>query len=575
MKLSEALAVIRKTPEDASTFAVSLACGFTPLHLTSFLRAHLQRLLPERKVDVTVGLYDDLLGSVGSWESANHGVGVLILEWPDLDARLGFRALGGWGQTFVPSIVENVRTRLRHLASLLSTTGSMTRIIVVPPTLPLPPFFHTVSSQSSEAELGLRAELTHFLRDIAAHPSVVIAAESQLDALSSRGDRYDLRSDLNAGFPYTLRHADTIGQTVAALLQPAPPKKGLITDLDDTFWLGLVGEIGAAAVCWDLSNHAQVHGLYQQMLRALADQGVLLAVASKNSPELAGEALTREDLGIPKEKLFPLEIHWEPKSHSVARILKTWNIAANSVVFIDDSPIELEEVKLAHPDVECRLFPKSDPAQVLKLLEELRDLFGKPRLSEEDSFRLESLRSASAFSETATSPGSTETLLANAGASMHIDFAPPLTDVRLQELVNKTNQFNLNGLRLDDAEWARRRNDPSCLTVSIQYSDQFGPLGKIAVLQADRSGSQIKVHTWVVSCRAFSRRIEYQTLKQLFDFSGTDSIAFDFRVTPKNAPVSQFFTGLLGYAPDGFCTLTRESFEEQCPPLYHKVTLKK
>ena len=53
------------------------------------------------------------------------------------------------------------------------------------------------------------------------------------------------------------------------MLVPPAPKKGLITDLDDTFWSGLVGEVGADKVCWDLANHAQVHGLYQQVLRAL------------------------------------------------------------------------------------------------------------------------------------------------------------------------------------------------------------------------------------------------------------------------------------------------------------------
>ncbi len=104
---------------------------------------------------------------------------------------------------------------------------------------------------------------------------------------------------------------------------------------------------------------------------------------------------------ISGDKIFPVEIHWEPKSGSVARILKAWNIGADSVVFVDDSPMELAEVQAAHPDVECLLFPKSDYQAGFAFLQKLRDLFGKPRLSEEDSFRLESIRQGQQFQEAA------------------------------------------------------------------------------------------------------------------------------------------------------------------------------
>jgi len=59
--------------------------------------------------------------------------------------------------------------------------------------------------------------------------------------------------------------------------------KGLITDLDGTLWLGIVGETGVAGVSWSLAEHAQIHGLYQQLLRHFSEMGVLLAVASKMS----------------------------------------------------------------------------------------------------------------------------------------------------------------------------------------------------------------------------------------------------------------------------------------------------
>ena len=262
------------------------------------------------------------------------------------------------------------------------------------------------------------------------------------------------------------------------MLNPRKPKKGLITDLDDTLWAGLIGEVGHEQVSWDLASHTQFHGLYQQMLGALADQGVLIAVASKNTAEIAQKGLARTDLMISGDKIFPIEIHWEPKSGSVSRILKTWNIGADSVVFVDDSPMELAEVQAAHPTSNACSFPKSDYQAGFAFLQKLRDLFGKPRLSEEDSFRLQSIRQGQQFQDAAQRRDSTEHLLAAAEAQADFEFNPPASDKRVVELVNKTNQFNLNGVRFTDGEWHEKARIPTPLTVAISYQDKFGPLGR-------------------------------------------------------------------------------------------------
>ena len=107
---------------------------------------------------------------------------------------------------------------------------------------------------------------------------------------------------MHTGFPYSLPHAEVLARALASLLAPRKPKKGLITDLDDTLWAGLIGEVGHEQVSWDLASHSQFHGLYQQMLGALADQGVLIAVASKNTAEIAHKGLARTDLMISGEK---------------------------------------------------------------------------------------------------------------------------------------------------------------------------------------------------------------------------------------------------------------------------------
>lgn len=573
MKLAEALTIIKSAPADAVEFPVLLACGFTPLHLQNYLAAHLQQAAPARKVRVQTGLYDDVCGTLEQFAQTGGPACALALEWTDLDPRLGFRQLGGWGCRVEASVLDSVQAKLARISAAAASVSPSSKLAVSLPTLPLSPGFHTAGWQASEAELALREAVQRFASEIARYRHVSLVNPQRLDLVSPAHSRYDFRSDLHAGFPYKLEHADALAAALTALLASRAPKKGLITDLDDTFWSGLVGEDGHENVSWDLASHSQLHGLYQQMLHALADHGVLIGIASKNSPEIAERALARADLAIPREKIFPIEVHWEPKSGSVARILKAWNIAADSVVFVDDSAMELEEVGAAHPGIECIQFSKSDYTAGLAFIERLRDLFGKPHLSEEDSYRLESIRNALHFTVANGSAATPEQFLASTEAAIALEYNPPASDTRVVELVNKTNQFNLNGIRYTEAEWHESLRRPGVFALAVSYRDKFGPLGKIAVLKGRAEGRRLHVETWVMSCRAFSRRIEHQTLAQIFRRLDADEILFDFKATSKNKPAGDFLAGLLGRAPEPDIALPRELFETKCPQLYHKIEI--
>ena len=311
------------------------------------------------------------------------------------------------------------------------------------------------------------------------------------------------------------------------------------------------------------------------MLASLAEQGVLLAVASKNDEAVVQQTFReREDLIFPVASAFPVEVHWEPKSQSVTRILQAWNVGPDSVVFIDDSPLELAEVKAAHPEVECILFPKNDYAAALALFASFRDLFGKDTVSDDDRIRMESIRRASQFHQQVSSEDRQEEFLATLDAVITFIQQPSPADARVLELVNKTNQFNLNGLRYSEAEWQRLRDQPGSMILSIGYRDQFGPLGTIAILAGARNGSEFRVQTWVMSCRAFSRRIEYRTLQFIYDSFGVDRIVFEFQSTARNAPLRQSFMPLLGAEPGSAITLEKSDFMRLCPPLSQAIEVR-
>ena len=573
MNLIEALEISRKpVAQDAKLLRVFLACGFTPLHLQNFLSAHLRQQFPDNRIEIKTGLFGDLAGSLERLDAKGYDGTVVALEWPDFDSRLGIRELGGWQVSDVHEVISSVDRQLARLQRALKTAARSTPVGVSLPTLRLPPLFYTPPNIYSAEKTKLLLSLAKFAADLCEEPGIRILDSQALDSVSPPAARFDIKSEILSGFPYKLPHASALAQSLASLLQPRSPKKGLITDLDDTLWSGILGEVGVDGVNWSLEHHSHIHGLYQQFLSSLASAGVLVGVASKNDAALVQQAFDRKDLLLKKENVFPFEVHWHRKSDSVQRILKSWNIGPEAVVFIDDSPMEAAEVKAVFPAMECLVFKKDDYQSVWDLLATLRASFGKTAISKEDAIRLESLRSAAPLLDALGQNGNaSDEFLKRADAFVSFDFTKRPKDGRAFELVNKTNQFNLNGKRFSESEWTKYLADPTSFLVTVTYQDKYGPLGKIAVLLGKVHEKKLQVAAWVMSCRAFSRRIEHHSLKRLFEKFDADEAVFDFQPTERNGPTQDFFLELVGDPPQPGLKISRASFQEKAPLLFHRV----
>jgi FkbH-like protein len=573
MKLIDALKISQSpAAEGFPELRIFLACGFTPLHLHTFLAAHRCNRLSSVRPEIRTGLFGDLIGSVERLKPSEADVLVVALEWSDLDQRLGIRSLGGWRPSDVVDIVKSVELSSERLLRALETVSRDMTAVVSLPTLPLPPVFTTRSLQTGLYERQLYRILAQLAESVSGLSGVRIISEQKLAAVSPSAARYDVKSDLGNGFPYTLGHASALGELLACLIENRMPMKGLITDLDDTLWSGIVGDDGVDAVSWNLDGHSQMHGVYQQLLSSLAAAGVLVGVASKNDAATVAQAFERRDMLLSNEDVFPFEVHWSSKSESVRRTLNTWNIAADAVVFIDDSPTEIAEVQAAFPELTCRLFPKGDPARILALLEELRDLFGKSVISEEDSLRIQSIRSAGAWRNESGAPASaSDEFLQSTESRIWFECSRATDDLRAFELVNKTNQFNLNGKRYAESEWRQFFADPAAFLLTATYEDKYGALGKIAALLGTRHGDCVNVQAWVMSCRAFSRRIEHQCLQYLFDEFGAGQVSFEHTPTPRNGPLQEFLKSLANGPLETPVCLTKEMYLAKLIPLFHRL----
>jgi FkbH-like protein len=573
MKLIEALNTIAKAKTTTGDpFVVALVTGFTPLHLQTFLHAWLVQLFPDRRVEITTGLYGDIPGTLRNTQAGSHDAVVVILEWDDLDPRLGLRQLGGWSADIVEDCLIQTQLRLTEIGASITSIAKTQPVYLSLPSLPLPPVFVSRGLRLTDQELRLRKLIADFAGTFASVPGVRILNQQRLDSGCPISERLDVKALWTSGFPYQTTYASSLAELLSQLIQNPVPKKGLITDLDNTVWNGIAGEVGPAGVSWDLEHRSQGHGLYQQMLSALAQEGVLVAAASKNEPAAVEQTFARDDILLSPDRVFPFAVSWGAKSRSVGSILKQWNIGSDSVVFIDDDPLELAEVQNEFPDMLCLRFPSNDPQAIYELLVQLRDLFGKDSISEEDRIRLQSIRAnASMQEESGDAAGFSEALLQRAEATVTFSRVKQTDDNRALELINKTNQFNLNGRRESEAAWKNFLASDDSFLVTVNYADRFGSLGKIAVLAGVQTESSLRVDWWVMSCRAFARRIEHQSLKYLFSSFGVERIKLAYQPTERNRPLTTFLKELVDEPMPAEVEIESAKFEAACPQLFHNV----
>jgi predicted enzyme involved in methoxymalonyl-ACP biosynthesis len=84
-------------------------------------------------------------------------------------------------------------------------------------------------------------------------------------------------------------------------------------------------------------------------------------------------------------------------------------------------------------------------------------------------------------------------------------------------------------------------------------------------------GNTAQIAAWVMSCRAFSRRIEHQCLKFIFENLGAEEIAFDFEATPRNGPFADFLSDVVKHTQEPRLILTKEAFVSAVPALFHDI----
>jgi FkbH-like protein len=294
-------------------------------------------------------------------------------------------------------------------------------------------------------------------------------------------------------------------------------RKVLILDLDNTLWGGVVGEDGLGGIrLGPPSAVGERYQEFQRYVKALGQRGVLLAVVSKNNPEDAVEVFRHHQGSILRlEDFVSFKANWIDKSSNIRQTAAELRLGLDSFVFLDDNPVERSTVRRDLPQV---LVPEvsGEPSESIAALE--RGLYFQAiRLTSEDMARSASYVASAKQEEMRVHCGSLEEYLTDLSMEMTHGPVDPDTCVRVTQLINKTNQFNLTTKRYSQEEVERRMASPEFWFHWYRLRDRFADHGLIGVMLVEVSGVEWKVDTWLMSCRVIGRGVEAFMFRDLVE----------------------------------------------------------
>ena len=302
-------------------------------------------------------------------------------------------------------------------------------------------------------------------------------------------------------------------------------KKLVVSDLDNTLWEGVIGE-------GDVAHHHD----RQQALKNLKVRGVVLAIASKNDPanvHWRGGTLGETDF-------VHAEISWGAKVQGMKRIQAELNLKMKDFVFIDDRADELDLMRTTYPDVMCLDASSADTWRRMAVWEVLLD--DEVEMDRTSMYQQREKRKVFVVDE-ASDAAEKARLFAALDLKVRITKAKASDLKRVTELINRTNQFNLQGSRTNFREVTGWHGSAHHIILTAQTADRFGDMGTTCIAVAQITGEEMLVPIFVLSCRVFGYGVERTVLNQLKTMaqaSGVRQMAAQYIRTFQNQPCEDF-----------------------------------
>lgn len=322
-------------------------------------------------------------------------------------------------------------------------------------------------------------------------------------------------------------------------------KKGLVLDLDNTLWGGVVGDDGADNLKLGHEDASgQVYLEFQKYIKAQKQLGVVLSVDSKNDYENAVAGLNHPDGELKPDDFIEIKANWEPKDKNLLEIAKALNILPESLVFVDDNPAERHIVRehipgAAVPEV-------GEPHQYIQNIDR-SGFFEVTALSRDDLLRSEMYKENAERKRLQALCTDYGEYLDSLEMKAVIKEFEPVYTARIAQLSNKSNQFNLTTKRYTQSEIEVISGDRNYITLYGKLEDRFGDNGVVSVIIGRRESEVCNIDLWIMSCRVLKRDMEFAMMDALVykcrEYSIHEIHGF-YYPTAKNAMVRELYAAL-------------------------------
>lgn len=400
-----------------------------------------------------------------------------------------------------------------------------------------------------------RAVVTQFIESVAKLEHVRLLDLDAVQRHVGYAASFDARQSYLYKQPFTDQFLHRAGAQLARIVLAArrSAKKCIVLDCDNTLWGGIVGEDGIDGIELGSEYPGTAFCDLQRLLLHWRQQGIFLAVLSKNNEADVWEVFdNHRGMVLCRRDISAWKINWLPKAENIAFIAKALNVGLDSLVFIDDSPMEIDYMRQAQPDVTSILLPE-DPAHFVSMLEGL-DLFDRLDITGEDLARVDMMR-AEIDREELSAKMTKEDFLGALDLKVEFSQAKPDDFGRVTQLINKTNQFNLTTIRRTLEEVRGLARSQNHRVYSSRVWDKFGDYGLTGVAIIDISPDR---RTWTIdslllSCRVLGRGVEAALLAVLASdgrSEGATELLGSYVPTKKNELCATFLPDH-GFRQDG------------------------
>lgn len=349
--------------------------------------------------------------------------------------------------------------------------------------------------------------------------------------------------------PYTMKGLSALNELIIRYISviKGAKKKCIAVDLDNTLWGGVIGEDGVNGIVLSNNKEGARYKDTQRFLKKMKNQGVMLAVLSKNNADDVEPVFTHPDMVLQHEDFVAEMINWEAKSINIRQIAADLNIGLDSFVFLDDNPAEREQMKAECPEVAVIDFPK-DSAQLPEIVAKVYDeYFLSLEVTGEDTEKTMMYRSEAKRKAELNCATSVEDFLKKLEMTMDIHVMTPEEEKRVTQLTNKTNQFNITTKRYSEEEIHAIAVSPDADIITVHMADKYGNQGLVAVLIFKYTGKISIIDTFLMSCRVMGRNAEIEIMAQIKKFlkkKNIEMIKATYIKTAKNSPVEELFDKL-------------------------------